>query len=104
MPTRFSVFPKSENVFSITYAILTAEKCLQLSNRSLVDRVENLIEDTKHESVEVREVVPGLKYIEGIVKRDDGLILIHDLERFLSLEEERTLNRSMENAAREEHG
>jgi DNA-binding CsgD family transcriptional regulator len=33
MPTRFSVFPKSENVFSITYAILTAEKCLQLSNR-----------------------------------------------------------------------
>lgn len=38
------------------------------------------------------DIVPG---IEGVVRLDDGLILIHDLERFLSLDEERTLDRAL---------
>lgn len=38
-----------------------------------------------------REIFPGLAYVEGVVRRDDGLILIHDLEGFLSLHEEEAL-------------
>jgi len=40
-------------------------------------------------------VLPGLETIEGVVKLEDGLVLIHDLARFLSLEEERALDGAM---------
>jgi hypothetical protein len=33
-----------------------------------------------------------LDSVTGVVKRHDGLILIHDLDRFLSLEEEQALH------------
>jgi len=33
-----------------------------------------------------------------VVKLDDGLILIHDLDKFLSLEEETALHLAMERA------
>ena len=36
-------------------------------------------------------VVPGVKYLAGITKLPDGLLLIHDLERALSIEEESQL-------------
>jgi purine-binding chemotaxis protein CheW len=32
-----------------------------------------------------------LEYVEGVIKLEDGLILIHDLDTLLSLEEEQTL-------------
>jgi purine-binding chemotaxis protein CheW len=40
--------------------------------------------------------VAGLEHIQGVVKLDDGLVLIHDLDTFLSLHEVRTLNEAME--------
>lgn len=40
-------------------------------------------------------IVPGLEYLEGIAKLEDGMILIHDLDKFLSLEEENTLDRAL---------
>ena len=70
----------------------------------LVDHVENLIEEEKHQRVEIQEVIPDLKYIEGIVKLDSGLILIHNLESFLSVEEEKALDQSLENVSREDNG
>ena len=42
------------------------------------------------------QIVPGLDYVQGVVKLDDGLVLIHDLEKFLSLDEARTLNEAMD--------
>lgn len=37
--------------------------------------------------VDAGEVLPGLALIDGLVRRKDGLLLVHDLERFLSLDE-----------------
>jgi purine-binding chemotaxis protein CheW len=37
-------------------------------------------------------ILAHLDSITGVVKRPDGLILIHDLDRFLSLEEEQVLH------------
>lgn len=48
--------------------------------------------------VEAAHIAPGIEYLAGVVKLDDGLILIHDLERFLSLEEENLLNHALENS------
>jgi purine-binding chemotaxis protein CheW len=45
-------------------------------------------------------VVPGVEYVAGIAKLPDGLIVIHDLERFLSLEEAGQLDAAGEAAAR----
>jgi purine-binding chemotaxis protein CheW len=36
-------------------------------------------------------ILPGLPHVAGVLKHSDGMILIHDLERFLSLQEEQNL-------------
>ena len=36
-------------------------------------------------------ILPGLEHLEGVAKTNEGLVLIHDLNTFLSLEEERAL-------------
>jgi len=41
-------------------------------------------------------IVPGLEYVCGVVRTGDGLILIHDLSTFLSLEEKHSLTRALE--------
>ena len=40
-------------------------------------------------------VVPGLELLRGIARCDDGLILIHDLDAFLSLEEDEALGEAL---------
>lgn len=46
--------------------------------------------------VESGDVLPGQPYVGGIAKLDGDLILIHDLDRFLSLDEEELLDRALE--------
>ena len=41
-------------------------------------------------------IVPGLEYVCGVARTGDGLILIHDLSTFLSLEEKHSLTRALE--------
>ena len=36
-------------------------------------------------------ILPGTEYVAGAMKQPDGLILIHDLNTFLALDEEQTL-------------
>jgi len=40
-------------------------------------------------------VLLGSEYIEGVLRLDEGLVLIHDLESFLSLEEEKSIAGAM---------
>jgi len=62
----------------------------------VVDSVTGVLEYSEHEAVEAQDVLPGLQYVEGVVKLDDGLILVHNLDKFLSLEEEAVLDRVLE--------
>jgi purine-binding chemotaxis protein CheW len=41
------------------------------------------------------EILPRLKLLDGAIKLDDGLVLIHDLNRLLSLEEETAIDRTL---------
>lgn len=43
-------------------------------------------------------IVPGLDHVRGVVALDDGLLLIHDLETCLSLDEERALAKALDAA------
>ncbi|MEX1051071.1 MAG: chemotaxis protein CheW [Gemmatimonadales bacterium] len=52
-----------------------------------VDRVLDLATVQDDDIETATRVVPGAEYAEGIAKLSDGLLVIHDLARFLSLEE-----------------
>lgn len=57
----------------------------------VVDAVVGIQEANPESIVAGDEIVPDLAYVQGIAKVGDNLILIHDLERCLSLDEERAL-------------
>ena len=42
------------------------------------------------------QIIPDLAQFPGVAKADDGLVLIHDLDKFLSLDEARTLDGAIE--------
>ena len=58
----------------------------------VVDAVSEVVTLSSKEVVLGETVIAHLDYVTGAVKRPDGLILIHDLDRFLSLEEEQGLH------------
>lgn len=62
----------------------------------VVDAVTGVLEYPEREAVAARDILPGVEYVEGVVKLKDGLILIHNLDQFLSLEEETSLDRALE--------
>lgn len=61
----------------------------------VVDEAQGLIEYPAAGIVPPARIVPGLERIQGVVKLDEGLVLIHDLEKFLSLDEAHALDEAM---------
>ena len=62
----------------------------------VVDAVLDVIACTAQSLIAAEDIVPKLEHVEGVVKLSDGLILIHDLDKFLSLEEEDSMDRVLE--------
>lgn len=61
----------------------------------VVDSIVDVIECADAEFVPSDTIVPGLDHVEGVIKTGSGMILVHDLDRFLSLEEEIQLDHAM---------
>lgn len=61
----------------------------------VADAVHDVISGLAQGLIETENILPGIEYVEGVVKLVDGLILIHDLDKFLSLEEESSLNKAL---------
>src|SRR5438067_6561204 len=67
------------------------------------ERVVALVADTVCDVVSVSEsaviaaekIMPGAEFIEGVMKLEDGLVLIENLEKFLSSEEHKTIDESL---------
>jgi purine-binding chemotaxis protein CheW len=64
----------------------------------IVDGVMGVLQLVENDLVVVEKILPGLEYVEGVLKLEDGLVLIHDLDRFLSLDEETTLEGALRSA------
>lgn len=64
----------------------------------VVDAVAGLAERSDNVVTFAEKIVPGLDYVEGVVKLEEGLVLIHDLDAFLSLDEEDALEQALEKA------
>jgi purine-binding chemotaxis protein CheW len=65
----------------------------------VIDRPEAVIEVPAVEIVNTNAIESCPEQFRGIVKLPDGLVLIHDLEKFLSLEEELALNDALSEEA-----
>ncbi len=67
----------------------------------VADAVLDVIACSAQSLIETENILPKVEYVEGVIKLADGLILIHDLDKFLSLEEESSLDQALENQAPE---
>lgn len=65
----------------------TARRTLALP----VDTVPGVMEIAAEAVVPPGAALPGIGYVAGIAALEDGLLFIHDLEAFLSLDEEQQL-------------
>ena len=64
----------------------------------VMDEAQGVIEVEQSAVIGSDRIVPDLEQFPGVVKLDDGLVLIHDLEKFFSLDEARALDAAMERA------
>jgi purine-binding chemotaxis protein CheW len=70
----------------------TAKRAVAL----VVDGVNDVIERPAGEIIPPAAIVPGMEHVEGVVKLEDGMVFIHDLDGFLSLDEEQALEAVIE--------
>jgi purine-binding chemotaxis protein CheW len=68
----------------------------------IVDSVNDVIEIPAEKIIAAEQILPELEYVEGVVKTEGGMVLIHDLERFLSRHEEKALDEALEALNRDE--
>lgn len=65
-----------------------------------VDRATEILEVDESTVEPASRSVPGAEYVGGIAKLPDGLLVIHDLERFLSLDEAAQVDAATAQASR----
>lgn len=61
----------------------------------VADDVQGVLAIGQSEIVVPRDILPETEYVAGVVKLAGGMILIHDLDTFLSLEEETRLDEAL---------
>jgi len=64
----------------------------------VADSVAGVAELSAQDVIAPEAICPGLQYMAGVARLTDGMVLIHDLDRFLSLEEERKLAAALQRA------
>lgn len=80
---------------------LVLAKTSRRSVAFICEGVHGVIEKNEAGITGKEEIVPGLEHVEGVVKLDSGMVFIHDLDRFLSVEEENTLDSAMKDIGKE---
>lgn len=65
----------------------------------VIDEVQGVIECEPSAVVRPESIAPGMASFEGVVKLEDGLVLIHDLTKLLSLDETCALEAAMDEEA-----
>lgn len=69
----------------------------------LVDDVGSVVDLAEDELINADAILPRMEYVEGVATLKDNIVLIHDIDRFLSLEEERTLSDAIAEATSEKY-
>lgn len=66
----------------------------------LVDETKGVVEISPESYESTDKILSGLKLVDGTVSLMDGLVLIHDLESLLSLDEETAIDRVLDDTTR----
>jgi purine-binding chemotaxis protein CheW len=98
MRTRFGLPEAETNLSDQIIVADTATRTVGL----LVNSVSGVIERALEEVIETEKIVPGAQYVGGIAKTEDGILLIHDVDRLLSAKEEQQLDRLMAQPAEDQ--
>lgn len=61
----------------------------------VIDAAAEVLELSPAQIVAADTLAPGLEHVQGVARMNDRLVLIHDLETFLSLNEAAALNGAM---------
>jgi len=61
----------------------------------IADAVEGTLSVPAGAIAPAETVMPGIRQIDGVVPLPDGLLFIHDLDKFLSIDEERELDAAL---------
>lgn len=93
--SRFSLPPRDYGLTGRLLVVRTRRRIVALP----VDEVVGVEEVVGETVTPPGAVLPGIGYVEGIVACADGLIFIHDLDTFLSLDEEQQLSEALEERA-----
>lgn len=93
--SRFGLPPRDCGLSGHLLVARTRRRILALP----VDEVFGVQEVTEEAATPPGTVLPELGYVAGIVTLSDGLLFIHDLETFLSLDEEQQLSGALEEPA-----
>ena len=62
----------------------------------IAESVLGVVERPADAVVSTGDIARGIEHIEGVLKTSDGLVLIQDLDRFFSPEEEQSLDLALE--------
>ncbi len=92
MRRRFRLPAKETELYDPLIIALTARRELAFT----ADTVTGVMEYPEEEVTAADEIVPGLEYLQEVLKLKDGLVFIHDLERFLSPDEEESLQKALQ--------
>jgi purine-binding chemotaxis protein CheW len=65
----------------------------------VIDAAQGVFEHAATAVTEAANIARELEHIRGVIQLDDGLVLIHDLEHFLSPDEARVLDEAMSQQA-----
>lgn len=90
-------FRLPEREINLTDHLIIATS-LQKTVALLVDTVIGVIQHSAAEQIPADRVLSGMEYVRGVVKLEDGLVLIHDLDTFLSLGEQKVMDNALKKA------
>ncbi|MDB5991454.1 MAG: chemotaxis protein CheW [Herbaspirillum sp.] len=88
-------FGLPERAIALTDHLLIAHTARR-SVALVVDIVLDVVANAEQKLIDTENILPRIAYVEGVVKLPDGLIFIHDLDTFLSLEEESVLDQALD--------
>ena len=60
-----------------------------------VDSISEVVERTEDEIIKSEKILLGIDYVEGVFKFKDGMVLLQDLDQFLSMEEVKLLRNAL---------
>lgn len=88
---RFDHPPRDVRLSDQLIVAVTGKRTVAL----LVDETQGVIEASPQSYAPAGDMLPRLELVAGALKLEDGLILIHDLDRLLSLDEEAAIDHAL---------